>query len=161
MAEIMTAKKIIFSSAVQGEARYFAPEFKPALDGEFMSLTERLRNFAEEAGFKLAEISEARQALGVSETAVKKAIGYLMENDDLRVIGEGLLFPKKTREKTLEILRRADGGITIATLRDAIGTSRKYSLAMLEFFDSAGVTMRTGDKRILVERLTDGSDNQL
>ncbi|MDR1580056.1 MAG: selenocysteine-specific translation elongation factor [Synergistaceae bacterium] len=160
MAEIVTARKIVFSSTHQSEVRYFAPEFKPALDDEFMSLAERLRILAEEAEFKLAEISEAQAALGISEKAVKKAVGYLMENDDLRVIGEGLLFPKKTREKMYEILRSIGDGITIATLRDAIGTSRKYSLAMLEFFDSISVTKRIGDKRILIKRRANGSDNQ-
>ncbi|MDP6116640.1 MAG: selenocysteine-specific translation elongation factor [Planctomycetota bacterium] len=41
------------------------------------------------------------------------------------------------------------GEITVADLRDMLGTSRKYSLPLLEHFDSIGFTQRIGDKRVL------------
>jgi selenocysteine-specific elongation factor len=41
------------------------------------------------------------------------------------------------------------GEITVADLRDMLGTSRKYSLPLLEHFDSIGFTQRVGDKRVL------------
>ncbi|MGH7728915.1 MAG: selenocysteine-specific translation elongation factor [Vulcanimicrobiaceae bacterium] len=45
-------------------------------------------------------------------------------------------------------LRRA-GRISPAAFRDLIGTSRKYAVPLLEWFDAAGVTLRSGDDRIL------------
>ena len=39
--------------------------------------------------------------------------------------------------------------VTVASLRDEYGTSRKYSLAFLEYLDQTGVTLRRGDRRIL------------
>jgi selenocysteine-specific elongation factor len=47
---------------------------------------------------------------------------------------------------------RAGGEVTVATLRDRLGTSRRYALALLEYFDARGVTRRVGDRRILGPR---------
>jgi selenocysteine-specific elongation factor len=44
----------------------------------------------------------------------------------------------------------ATGPLTPARFRDAIGTSRKYALPLLEWFDATGVTVRVGDVRTLV-----------
>lgn len=44
---------------------------------------------------------------------------------------------------------RTHGSITLAELRDQLHTSRKYAVAVLEFLDSSGVTVRKGDSRQL------------
>jgi selenocysteine-specific elongation factor len=46
---------------------------------------------------------------------------------------------------------RANGsppGITVSRFREALGTSRKYALPILEYFDARGITRRQGDVRI-------------
>jgi selenocysteine-specific elongation factor len=45
-----------------------------------------------------------------------------------------------------------DGRATIATLRDELGTSRKFAQALLEHFDAARVTRRVGDDHVLRRR---------
>jgi selenocysteine-specific elongation factor len=40
-------------------------------------------------------------------------------------------------------------GLTVSAFREALGTSRKYALPILEFFDARGLTKRTGDVRVL------------
>ena len=39
--------------------------------------------------------------------------------------------------------------ITVSDFRQALGTSRKYALPLLEYFDAHGVTRRHGDVRLL------------
>ena len=39
--------------------------------------------------------------------------------------------------------------ITPAAFRDLLGTSRKYTIPLLEYFDREGMTIRTGDARRL------------
>jgi selenocysteine-specific elongation factor len=46
-------------------------------------------------------------------------------------------------------LIEAEGSVTVARLRDQLGTSRKYALALLEHLDSEHVTRRRGDVRVL------------
>ena len=58
---------------------------------------------------------------------------------------------------TPDLLQRAEAivreyrdppGITVSKFREALGTSRKYALPILEYFDAQGVTRRVGDVRI-------------
>jgi selenocysteine-specific elongation factor len=39
--------------------------------------------------------------------------------------------------------------ITPASFRDLFGTSRKYTIPLLEYFDREGITIRVGDTRRL------------
>jgi len=52
-------------------------------------------------------------------------------------------------QRRLVALLERDGAITLAGLRDELGTSRKYAQALLEHFDAARVTLRVGDTRVL------------
>jgi selenocysteine-specific elongation factor len=44
---------------------------------------------------------------------------------------------------------KADGEITAAAYRDSLNASRKFAIALLDYFDHAGVTTRVGDLRKL------------
>jgi selenocysteine-specific elongation factor len=46
-----------------------------------------------------------------------------------------------------EITRR--GSLSVAQLRDTMDISRKYTLAVMEYFDATGFTRREGDTRVL------------
>lgn len=67
-------------------------------------------------------------------------------------VGSGLYF---AREAYVKVCRqviecvRADGEVTVARVRDVLGTSRKYALALLEHMDAERVTQRRGDARVL------------
>ena len=39
--------------------------------------------------------------------------------------------------------------ITVSSFRETLGTSRKYAVPLLEYFDGQGVTTRRGDVRTL------------
>jgi selenocysteine-specific elongation factor len=46
---------------------------------------------------------------------------------------------------------KASGKVTVAEVRDLLGTSRKYALAILEHLDDEKVTRRQGDERVLLQ----------
>ena len=49
-----------------------------------------------------------------------------------------------------KVLREeAADGITVSTFRERLGTSRKYAVPLLEYFDQRGLTRRQGDLRFL------------
>ena len=54
---------------------------------------------------------------------------------------------------------RASGaaGITVSALRESLGTSRKYAVPIMEWFDQRGVTRRDGDVRFPRERPREGA----
>ena len=49
----------------------------------------------------------------------------------------------------LDILRGIGGNVTLAAVRDATNSSRKFILPVLEYFDSKGYTRRVGDVRVV------------
>jgi selenocysteine-specific elongation factor len=67
-------------------------------------------------------------------------------------VGENLLLTSETGKGFHRLLAEMRGEITVATLRDASGASRKYTLPILEHFDAVGITRRVGDKRVLLRR---------
>jgi selenocysteine-specific elongation factor len=54
----------------------------------------------------------------------------------------------QARERVVAHLER-EGSITIAQLRDQLGTSRKFAQALLEHFDAEKLTRRAGDAHVL------------
>jgi selenocysteine-specific elongation factor len=54
--------------------------------------------------------------------------------------------------RRLEGTIRSDGPITMARFRDAVGTTRKHAVPLMEWFDATGVTVRDGDLRSLRQR---------
>jgi selenocysteine-specific elongation factor len=56
--------------------------------------------------------------------------------------------------RRLEAAIGRDGPITMARFRDAVGTTRKYAVPLMEWFDATGITVRDGDVRALRRRPT-------
>ncbi|HEX8100257.1 MAG TPA: selenocysteine-specific translation elongation factor [Actinomycetota bacterium] len=51
-----------------------------------------------------------------------------------------------------EVVReRSADGVTVSAFREALGTTRKYALPILEYFDERRITRRKGDVRVLKE----------
>ena len=79
----------------------------------------------------------------------------LLKRGEVVELGGKLYGAKGAADKVLEEIKtacREEGEITLAGLRDRLGTSRKYAQAWLEYSDAAGVTSRTGDVRVLTRR---------
>jgi len=51
------------------------------------------------------------------------------------------------------LLRSSPAGVTVAQVRDALGTTRKHLLPLLGLLDRTGVTRRRGEVRIGGPRL--------
>jgi selenocysteine-specific elongation factor len=83
------------------------------------------------------------------------ALRLLLKRGEAVGLGGNLFGAREAAERVLEEIKticREDGEISLAGLRDRLGTSRKYAQAWLEYSDAAGVTSRTGDVRVLTRR---------
>jgi selenocysteine-specific elongation factor len=79
----------------------------------------------------------------------------LLKRGEAVGLGEKLFASSEAADSVLEEIQtvcREEGEISLAGLRDRLGTSRKYAQAWLEYSDAAGVTSRTGDLRVLTRR---------
>jgi selenocysteine-specific elongation factor len=83
------------------------------------------------------------------------ALRLLLKREDVVDLGGRLFASKDAAESVFDEIKvacREEGEISLARLRDRLGTSRKYAQAWLEYSDERGVTSRTGDVRVLTRR---------
>ncbi len=82
-------------------------------------------------------------------------LAYLADSGRMIRVADNLAFSpdayRRMRTRILELLQR-DGTITVATVRDEFGASRRYALSFLEHLDGERVTRRVGDERVLGPR---------
>jgi selenocysteine-specific elongation factor len=103
------------------------------------------------------QLLEALQAAGPQPPAAEPtpAMRLLLKRGDAVELGASLFAAREAAESVLDRIKticREEGEISLAGLRDSLGTSRKYAQAWLEYSDACGVTSRTGDVRVLTRR---------
>jgi selenocysteine-specific elongation factor len=108
----------------------------------------------EEAAQRLLE--ELRRA-GSEPPAMEQTpqLRLLLKRGEVVELGGKLFGAREAADEVLEDIKavcRQEGEISLAGLRDRLGTSRRYAQAWLEYSDAAGVTSRTGDVRVLTRR---------
>lgn len=90
-----------------------------------------------------------------SEQVGEEVLRALITLGKLSWIGEDVLFLpqifEEIRQAVISQIQQS-GSITLAELRDRFDTSRKYAVAVLEYLDQAGVTLRRGDARVLARQ---------
>jgi len=82
----------------------------------------------------------------------EELVAVLIDTDQLVQLGEDVVFTSEVlaemRQAVIDHIKK-HGEITLAELRDRFDTSRKYAVAVLEYLDQSGVTIRRGDIRQL------------
>jgi selenocysteine-specific elongation factor len=136
-------------------AGYFAmPGFTPQLAQEQREFLERELTVDPGRPFVPAALAEIVSHMKVSRIAgISQAFDTLVASGAVVKVGDGVYRAEQiaaARRKLEEALRR-DREITMAGFRDIVGTSRKYAVPLLEWFDARGVTVRSGDVRLLRE----------
>jgi selenocysteine-specific elongation factor len=76
----------------------------------------------------------------------------LLDAGTLVAVSAEVVFRAEDHRAMVEKIRQAlgeKGRMTLAEVRDLLGTSRKYVQALLEHLDASGLTVREGDFRKL------------
>jgi selenocysteine-specific elongation factor len=98
--------------------------------------------------FAPPSLSEAVQQTG----ATAEVIRALAQRGEIVRLSDDIAFTKEAFEAAVTMVKEvisSSGSITVAQLRDRMGASRRPVLALLEHLDSAHVTRRVGDARVL------------
>jgi selenocysteine-specific elongation factor len=96
------------------------------------------------------------EELQVSHAEVLAALDCLVSRDELVRVQRDVWLPAeqlRELEERAVLLARPSGGITVADLRDALGITRKYAVALLEHLDSTGMMIRRGERHELRRRI--------
>lgn len=128
-----------------------APPAAPALSAEALALERRLR----EAG--AAPPSEAELGEQARWLPELRSAGLAVRIGRSMYAHPDALAEVRAR---VEAIISAEGSITLARLRDELGTSRKFAQALLEHLDAARVTLRLPDDRRVLRQRGAGAQQQ-
>ncbi len=94
-------------------------------------------------------VKECRDSIG------EEMLAYLIEQGRLTQVSADVILESGSYRHMVEEIRRwlaENGQTSVAEVRDRLGTSRKYALALMEHLDALGLTVREGDVRRLATR---------
>ena len=127
------------------------PDFSIRLTPQQEELVTQLCEKMQEQLFSPPGIDQIQEMLGNDQDLLQ----YCLQQGLLVKVSEDLIFLREGIEKAWLLLEKhllEQGDLTVAQARDMLGTSRRYSLPLLEYFDRMKKTKRVGDKRILISR---------
>jgi len=153
--DVRSAKEILSLFLENGtvlleEGRVRTPRFVYRDPEELRRHLRALEELCARSGvMQLPLLEEVRHALHLSEQDLRILMDVARQEGLVTVISEGMLLHRVVEERLLGLLGTVESDITVASVRDLTGSSRKYVLPILEHFDARGYTRRVGDKRIL------------
>jgi len=81
-------------------------------------------------------------------------VDYLVREGDLVRISDAIVMPRESLDQAEQVLRSyldEHSSIQSATFKDLLDTNRRYSFAILEYWDARGLTRREGNRRFLLD----------
>ncbi len=99
--------------------------------------------------------AELVAALALPEKRVRAVLELLIDRGEVHRVNPEILMTRASfegaRAAVVENCQK-NGALDIPSLRDRLGTSRKYLIPLLEHLDATGVTLRQGTHRVLRKR---------
>lgn len=145
LAELVGARTVVERGALLALS-----DFTAAVDEVSQRVRARVLASIEQAGASPPTADELRRL--ASPEIVDRALQGLVDDGLVVAVTPELRFAasvlERIRVEVVEVLR-GGGEVTVATLRDRLQTSRRYALAVLEYFDRIRITRRIGDRRVL------------
>jgi selenocysteine-specific elongation factor len=128
------------------------PDFVPKLEPSQRALIEAALLTGDTNPLVPSAYQPLHAAVTTSSVAgIRDAVDMLFATGALVRVGDDV-YRRAQIEAARDVLislLRADGRATMSRVRDAFGTSRKYALPLMEYFDGIGLTQRDGDLRRL------------
>ncbi len=145
--------RLLASGRLVGDARRVAlAGHEPKLSQGERKLKNEIGDAYRVGGFAPPDPADWATRAGPRSATVAELLALLRDEEQIVEVGPALYLD---REAEAEMRRRvgarlADGAsLTMAELRDLLGTSRKYAVPLGEYLDRIGLTRRSGDTRTL------------
>ena len=128
------------------------PAHRVQLREEERAITEKIKGLLGKNPLAPPDIKEIEKAVGLGRGKLTEVIRVMEREKTIVRVASELYYLRESVDKVKGALYKylADHSeITAAILRDLLGSSRKFTIALLEYFDREGVTVRIGDARRL------------
>ena len=128
------------------------PGHRVELRAEEKTLTEKIKRLLGASPMAPPELKQMEKDLGAERGKVAEVVRVMEREKSIVRVATDLYFLADCVDNVKAVLYKylsENGEITAATFRDLLGSSRKYTIALLEYFDREGITVRIGDARRL------------
>lgn len=125
--------------------------FKVELSEELEKLTAELQKLYREAAFAPPATDEVLEKYK-KVRQIDQVLTAMIGDGALVRLDAQIYMDAQCVEKAREVCRETigkNGQMTLAEFRDLLGTSRKFAVALLEYFDRQKFTKKIGDARVL------------
>jgi selenocysteine-specific elongation factor len=148
-----TVDSLLASKKLVGDLRRIGrADFKPRLSANLRKLKDKLVAAYQSAGFQPPEPSSFAPQAGGNASNLKDLFDVCVAEGYLAKVTDEIYLYSETesdmRQRVVERLKQGTG-LTVADIRDLLGTTRKYAVPLCEYLDRIGVTRREGDLRFL------------
>ncbi|MEO0115696.1 MAG: selenocysteine-specific translation elongation factor [candidate division WOR-3 bacterium] len=114
-------------------------------------IVDKIERIYLESKFTTPTIDELKKRLEIESTRVERLTKALLDIGKLVEVGEGIILHHSNIEQAQEKLNQffsTKSELTVSEFRQMLGTSRKYAVPLLNYFDRKGVTQRRGEIRL-------------
>jgi selenocysteine-specific elongation factor len=128
------------------------PAHRTGLGQDDAELAQRVVAHLSAAGLTPPDVKQLASELGLAPARLSELLPAIERTGRIARTEPDLYFAADALERARDVIRShiaAHGEITAAAFRDAIHASRKFSIALLNYFDRTGFTLRVGDTRKL------------
>jgi selenocysteine-specific elongation factor len=122
------------------------------LGGQEKTLMEKIKKILGEQPLAPPDLKEIEKQAGVPRNRLNEVIRLLEREGSVVRVTSDMYFLASSIEGLRSTLRQylaEKGEMTAGSFRDLIGSTRKYTIPLLEYFDRDGLTIRVGDARRL------------
>jgi selenocysteine-specific elongation factor len=143
--------RLIQQKKIVGDLRRIArADHKPKLSGGLRKLKDKLIAAYQEQGFQPPDPASFAGHAGGNAASLKDLIELCVAEGQLVRVSEDIYLHVEAEAAMLRLVRQklsSGSGLTVAEIRDLLGTTRKYAVPLCEYLDRIGLTRREGDLR--------------
>ena len=135
------------------------PRHHVQLGGQEKTLMDKIKKILGEQPLAPPDLKDIEKQAGVPRNRLNEVIRLLERDGSVVRVTTDMYFLAASIEGLRQTLKKylgEKGEMTAASFRDLIGSSRKYTIPLLEYFDRDGLTIRIGDIRRLKSAPTGG-----
>jgi selenocysteine-specific elongation factor len=128
------------------------PSHRVRLGATEQSLTDKIKGLLGANPLAPPDLQQVEKELGAARGKLGEIVRVMEREKAIVRVSSDLYYLADSVDNVRTLLYKylsENGEITAAGFRDLLGSSRKYTIALLEYFDREGTTVRIGDARRL------------
>ena len=136
------------------------PDFAPRLSDAQKRLHDQVVDAYAGGGLSPPDPATLAKICATTEAALRPILNLCTAEGHLIHIDAGLYLHKQWEDELRESITKALAArrsMTMAQIRDMLGTTRKFTVPFCEYLDRTGLTHRIGDQRVLADNMKEGT----